>query len=165
MSPRARTGLLAVGFTGLLFTSIGVLVAGLVAGNSKQTSGGGGLGIRLSGPTEEKEGAKWSIEELVEHLKSSGMKDAELAFVNREVGTRKIIKFAKARGGQDLSTVKPEQMKDAVEVYTFALGTAASNKDAASKRNNSNPGTAIGWGRFLIIGDPKWIAKIRDSLS
>lgn len=162
MSPKAKMGLIAVVFVGAILVATGVVVA-LVVGRpweKKEVTR-----PLIGAPTEEKEGEKWSIDELVAYLRARGMTEAESVDVRDEKrrGGR-FIRFGPLATDEHLLKAEHHELKFAVRVATYLLTKSASNKDMASDQNRKHPGTALGWGRFLFIGDPAYIANMKAAL-
>lgn len=159
MTQRTRTGLLA-------FALIGVpcLIVAIVGAIYLFSKDGGGLKVpKIGGPSEEKEGQKWSMEELVAYLKANGMKNAELR--KRGWSEKTYITFETGMADKELDEHRYD-LRGAVEIQTEQYpDPKMSRKDNATHMNLASPGVALAWGRFVLVGDPVSIAKIKAILS
>ncbi len=166
MTTRTRTGLMAVGIVGAVFLCGGGVVVGIVM--AKKDKGASGIDFpSLSGPSEKQEGERWGVDELAAYLKANGLPGLQVIYPEKGLRQLRPSPYFLFRPTAKVEGVESHKLKDAVSVFGVggAFVSSASQKDSASQYNSEHPGGALAWGRFLIRGDPVYVAKIKAILN
>lgn len=135
--------LVGSGVAGVLLLCIGLLVWAVWPRGQNVTSGGGSI-FPVGVPTADKEGLNWSVKELADHLRASGVvSEYEIQEPKKTAfGESKPTILVRTAGGGKVTIEKHNGAISAEDYIGTIAGIRRSSPDAVTHR----------WGAFTLVG-------------